>query len=184
MAWIAEIEPEKAEGDLKTLYDEVLKKRGKIANIYKVHSLFPKSLQAHLDLYMTLMFSPGKFSRRERELVAVTVSWKNKCAYCTLHHIEALSKYLKDPHLLQQIKENPMQAPLSPREKAMVSFAIALTENPSGMTEKDVESLKKIGLTDQEILHAVLIIAYFNFVNRIVLGLGVPYSEEEIRGYK
>ena len=74
MSWIKEIEVDEAEGELADLYAELIKARGKISNILKVHSLNPGAMQGHLDLYMTLMFGKSGLTRCEREAIAVVVS--------------------------------------------------------------------------------------------------------------
>lgn len=148
MAWIDEVEVGDAEGELETLYSELVAKRGKVANILKVHSLNPNAMGNHLDLYMTLMFGKSGLSRTEREAIAVVVSASNDCAYCVNHHAEKL------------------------------------TSAPSAMTESDLGELRAVGLSDRDLLDLTLIVGYFNFVNRIALGLGVEYSEQEMSGYR
>ena len=77
MSWIDEIEVGEADGRLQEMYAELVKKRGKVSNILKVHSLNPEALGNHLDLYMTLMFGKSGLSRLEREAIAVVVSAAN-----------------------------------------------------------------------------------------------------------
>ena len=96
MSWIQEIEVNEADGALEEVYAELKKKRGKISNILKVHSLNPAALGNHLDLYMTLMFGKSGLSRMEREAIAVVVSATNECEYCVNHHAESLRHYIDD----------------------------------------------------------------------------------------
>jgi len=72
----------------------------------------------------------------------------------------------------------------SEKTKAILRYAQKLTLHPDQMNESDVIILRNNGLTDEEILSVVLIINYFNFVNRVANGLGVDFSEEEMQGYK
>lgn len=81
MAWIKEIDVEQAEGKLKEVYNRILKRTDKVANILKVHSLNPEVLEAHLDLYERVMFGESNLSRGEREMIAVVVSSANACDY-------------------------------------------------------------------------------------------------------
>ena len=129
MSWIDEIDVDDAEGKLETIYAELVKKRGKVSNILKVHSLNPEALSDHLDIYMTLMFGPSGLSRLEREAIAVVVSATNE-------------------------------------------------------TESDLGELRAVELSDKDILDLSLITAYFNFVNRIALALGVDFSADEMHGYR
>ena len=73
---------------------------------------------------------------------------------------------------------------LEPRLSNIVRHAEKLTSAPSAMTESDLGELRAVGLTDKDILDLTLVVGYFNFVNRIALGLGVSFSAEEIGGYK
>ncbi|MBU0508352.1 carboxymuconolactone decarboxylase family protein [bacterium] len=81
MPYIQTIEPEEAEGNLADVYLEIARTRGRVANIYKLHSLDPDSLRAHRDMYFAAMFSEGGLSRLEREAIAVAVSVANDCHY-------------------------------------------------------------------------------------------------------
>lgn len=184
MSWISERDEAQAEGELREVYDELLKKRGKIANILKVHSLHPAALRAHLDLYMELMFGKSKLSRAEREAIGVVVSANNNCAYCVSHHAEALARYEKDNAKLNRIMSGERFEKLSDRSEKILNYAAKLTRNASEMTSEDVEELRNAGLGDDEILDVNLVTSYFNFVNRIALGLGVKFSDDEIAGYK
>jgi uncharacterized peroxidase-related enzyme len=73
---------------------------------------------------------------------------------------------------------------LEPRLGNIAIHAEKLTSAPSAMTESDLDPLRAEGLSDQDILDITLIVAYFSFVNRIALGLGVSYSAEELAGYR
>ncbi len=183
MSWIAEIEVTEAEGKLAEVYAELLEKRGKVANILQVHSLNPNAMASHLDLYMSIMFGKSGLSRAEREAIAVVVSATNDCEYCVNHHAEALRRYIKDDDVLQTLASADGLEVLEPRLGNIVIHAEKLTSAPSAMTESDLDPLRAEGLTDQDILDITLVVAYFNFVNRIALGLGVSYSAEELTGY-
>ena len=184
MSWIQEVEVEQADDKLKPIYDDLLKSRGKIANILKVHSLNPGALKAHLDLYMTIMFGKSGLSRKERECIAVVVSRADNCEYCVNHHAESLSRYIRDENLLEQIKQDYTQADIPGRLMAICNYAHKLTSQPGNQQQNDLEQLKIFDLSDKDLLDITLIVAYFNFVNRIALGLGVAFSSEELTGYK
>ncbi len=184
MSWIQEVEVEQADEKLKPIYDDLLKSRGKIANILKVHSLNPEALKAHLDLYMTIMFGKSGLSRRERECIAVVVSRADNCEYCVNHHAESLSRYIRDEQLLEQIKQDYSKAQIPERLMSICNYAHKLTTQPGMQLQKDLIQLKTLDLSDKDLLDITLIVAYFNFVNRIALGLGVAFSSEELTGYK
>lgn len=81
MAWIQTIDPDRAEGNLKQIYDEQQRQAGAVANILQIHSLAPEVLAAHLAVYRAAMHAPGELSRVQREMIAVAVSQANGCHY-------------------------------------------------------------------------------------------------------
>jgi len=182
MAWIEEIDVDAATGELKKIYDELIRQRGKLSNIMKVHSLNPVAMQEHLDLYMHLMFGKSGLSRADREAIAVAVSAANDCAYCVSHHAEALSRYEKDGAVSDMMKGLRFLN-LPDRSARILSYAVKLTYKPSEVGADDIGELRDVGLSDRDILDVNLVAAYFNFVNRIALGLGVSFSPEEVEGY-
>jgi len=184
MAWIKTVNRDKASGKTKKVYDRILKERGHLANIFIAQGLDPEALEHHLDLYEILMIDPGPLSREEREMIAVIVSAANRSAYGAIHHSEALEMVDKDPGVLYKLIKELTSKKESPREKALLSYAAKLTLAPKDVTGEDIRDLKDAGLTDEEILRANLIAGYFNFSNRVALGLGVELEDGEARTYK
>lgn len=183
MSWITVVPPDAAQGDLREVYRELERKRGKVANILQVHSLRPAAMQAHLDLYMDLMFASGGLSRRQREMIAVVVSRENRCDYCVTHHLEALSRYVDDATVLDAVSTDYRTIDLPEADRALLDYAAKLTRDPSSSSAADIAALRSAGIAEADILLANLVIAYFNFVNRIALGLGVASSAAEVAGY-
>lgn len=184
MAWVKTVGESEAEGELKDVYTRVKNERGRVSRIFEVQSLDPRSLSAHLDLYLSLMFGAGGLTRPEREMIAVAVSATNHCEYCVVHHSVALSRYVKDNRVLEGLRQGRVEDALSPREAGLVSYAVKLTQDPERVTREDIESLRRLGLSDREILQTAMIASYFNFVNRIANGLGVSLEEGGGTGYK
>ena len=81
MAYIGIIEPGKAEGGLKTVYDQADLRAGRVYNILKIMSRRPHALKASMELYTGTMFGPSELSRAQREMLAVVVSAANHCHY-------------------------------------------------------------------------------------------------------
>ena len=81
MAWIRTIPEPEAQGELADLYARVAPGNEPLDNVLAIHSLHPRSLGDHYELYRTLMYGQGPLSRRERELVALAVSAANDCHY-------------------------------------------------------------------------------------------------------
>ncbi len=184
MVWIKTAEPGRASGRTKKVYDRIMKERGHLANIFLAQGLDPDALESHLDLYVNLMIAPGPLAREEREMIAVVVSAANRSAYGAVHHSEALETVEKDQNALYKLLKEYTAKNESPRSKALLAYAAKLTLEPKAVTKEDIDDLKEAGLTDEEILRANLISSYFNFSNRVALGLGVELEEGKARTYK
>ena len=184
MAWIKAIPEDKATGDLKRTYEEVARARGKISNIMRAQSLNPNALRFFLGLYVSLMYGKSGLSRAEREMIATAISAHNRCDYCVSHHAEALRFYLKNGEQLGALKQGILPASVDERGKALVNYALKVSLQPGAVTKGDLENLRRVGISDSEILDLVLLTAYTNYVNRVAQGLGVEHDEQEARGYK
>lgn len=184
MAWIKIIDEEQASGELKAQYEDVRQRRGRISNVMKAHSLDPKAMRLHLDLYLHLMFGKSSLTRAQREMIAVVVSQTNNCRYCVTHHGEALLAHVHHQTLLESLKRDFASASITTKDKAMLQYAAKLTRSPGSVSESDVEEVRRAGFADEDILRINLIASYFNFANRIVSGLGIPLETAEERVYK
>ncbi len=173
-----------SEEELKSIYDQIIKSRGKLAEVHKIQSLNPKALMAHMELYMTVMFGKSPLKRYQREMMGVVVSVANHCRYCIQHHEQALLAYWKDPNKTHQLKGSRSGLNLSEADEALCRFAEKLTLNKNTDYSSHTENLKQAGFNDRAILDAVQVVAYFNFVNRLVLGLGVRSDKDETKGYR
>lgn len=184
MSRIQVIQPEEATGELKEIYEEMVQKRGKLSEVLKIQSLHPGSIRSHVNFYMDIMFSKTELNRAEKELIAVVVSVANGCIYCQTHHGAALNAYWKDEKRVEQLKTNYLSASLSHKELALCRFAIHLTKHPDEHEKIDhTIQIREAGVTDQAILDAALVTSYFNFVNRMVLSLGVQLEAHKGEGY-
>lgn len=185
MSRIEIIQPHEATGRLKEIYDDLENDRGQIAEVHKMQSLRPESIIKHMDLYMEIMFSRSELSRAQREMMAVVVSMVNNCPYCAAHHGSALHHYWKDEEKLQRLRADFRNTDLSESDKALCEYAEEVSLRPQNLNETDPTlPLKKRGFSDAAILDASLVVSYFNFVNRMVLSLGVELEDDEGKNYR
>lgn len=185
MSRIKVIEPSEAQGRLKEIYDQLTRQRGQIAEVHKVQSLRPESIVKHMELYMEIMFTKSELSRAQREMIAVVVSVANNCAYCASHHGSALDHYWKDEKKLKQLKIDYRELELSQRDRDLCKFAEEVTIRPQNLEKTDpTEILRNSRFNDAAILDAGLVVSYFNFVNRMVLSMGVELEQDEGANYK
>jgi uncharacterized peroxidase-related enzyme len=184
MARIRVIDQPEADGELAEIYQELTKSRGKLAEVHKIQSLNPQSIRDHMALYTTTMFARSPLPRAEREMIAVVVSATNGCRYCIAHHGEALLHFWKDPERVDRLaRDRTGLTGLSEREALLCRYAEAVTREPgSDRVGELVDALRKTELDDRAILDATLVVSYFNFVNRVVLAMGVEL-EQDAGGY-
>ncbi|MBN2776663.1 MAG: peroxidase-related enzyme [Bacteroidales bacterium] len=185
MAKIKTISYSDSTGRLREIYDDLIKTRGQLADVHIIQSLRPESIVKHMELYMEIMYSKSKLTRAEREMIAVICSISNNCEYCCKHHSAALSHYWKNEKKIRALLEDYKNADITPREMALCEFASSLTCNPATSLNTEYSTiLTSAGFDDNEILDATLVVAYFNFVNRIVISLNVNIEENNINSYK
>ncbi len=184
MPFIKVIEHDESSGDLKGIYDYLVGTRGKLAEVHKIQSLNPPTVLSHMNLYKDIMFGQSPLKRYQREMIGVIVSSANQCEYCIRHHREALNHYWKDETKIDLLLQQLDDPQLNETDKSLCEFARDVTHNPELASRIKIEKLRSHGLDDRAILDATLVVSYFNFVNRIVLTLGLEISESEISGYK
>ena len=185
MAWIKTISFEQATGKLKQIYKRVAGPNGKIDNILASHSLRPHTLEGHMRLYKNVLHhNANQLPKSQLEALGVFVSMLNQCDYCVEHHYQGFRRLIDDDLRAEKIL-NAMQAGdlglvFDDNEACLFDYAKKLTLNPSSVSRSDVEKMNSAGFDDGDILEANQVIAYFNYANRTVLGLGVELEEGDI----
>lgn len=178
MAWIETISPEEATGELRETYSRISGARGLVAEVHQVQSLNPRAMKAHFELYKSVVFSRSSLSRAAREAIAVVVSAVNGCPYCMAHHGEALQRLGESPATVEALAAGEIPDTLSARRAALLSWARAAARAPGERGQQDLEGLREHGFDERALLDATLTVAYFSFVNRLVLLLGVGLEDD------
>jgi uncharacterized peroxidase-related enzyme len=158
--------------DVKELWAKPLEKLGFVPNVLRVYAIRPRHLQLWNEFYDELMRGESGLTKSQREMIAVVVSTANRCHYCIVSHSAALRKLTGDPLLVEQLQTNHAYAGVDAKERAMLDFAVKLTERSSACTEADVDALRNAGWADEEIMDIAEVTAMFNFTNRLASGLG------------
>ena len=164
--------------EVKELWALPLEKLGFVPNVLRVFALRPKHLLGWWAYYDELLRGESGLTKAQREMIAVVVSVANRCHYCIVSHTAALRKLTKDPDLVDRLATGYKYADLDPRDRAMLDFAVKLTEASDRCTDEDVQALRDAGWKDEEIMDIAQVAAMFNFTNRLASGLGwVPNRE-------
>ena len=187
MAWIKTVKYGDSTGKLRKLYDRVKGPDDNVDNIMMIHSLRPHTLEGHMVMYKNVLHhSSNSLEKWFLELIGIWVSELNRCDYCVKHHFTGLKRLLQDESraikLMNHLSEKNINCmPLQNYEKLALEYAQLLTENPAKVTREIVKSLYEVGFSDGQILEINQVVAYFNYANRTVVGLGCN-TEGDILG--
>jgi len=153
--------------DIRTRILEVQEKSGFIPNVFLTLAHRPDEFRAFFAYHDALMEKPGNLSKAEREMIVVATSSLNQCQYCVIAHGAILRIRAKDPLIADQIATNYRKANVTDRQKAMLDFAILVSQNAHVVGEPDFETLKQHGFSDDDIWDIAAISAFFGMSNRL-----------------
>ena len=153
--------------EMKAYFAKCQEKLGFVPNVLKAYAFDMAKLSAFVALYNDLMLAPSGLSKLEREMIAVAVSSHNRCYYCLVAHGAAVRQLSGDPVLGELMVMNYRAAPLSPRQRAMLDFAVKLTAEPWKVEDEDRARLREVGFSDRDIWDVSAVAAFFNMSNRV-----------------
>lgn len=139
----------------------------------------PETAKPLNELVEVLLQGPSPLSKGERELIATYVSSLNRCRYCATIHGAIAKAHLDDGEVVAQVKEDPREAPISDKLKALMAIAERVQAGGRSVTEELVAAARAEGATDVEIHDTVLIAAAFCMYNRYVDGLATWAPEDD-----
>jgi uncharacterized peroxidase-related enzyme len=178
--WIAHVPYAESQGRLRMLYDRIKGPGDNVDNIMLAHSLRPHTMEGHMTIYKyVLHHSSNNTPKWFLETIGVYVSLLNGCEYCVEHHFAGLQRLLGDSARGQQIRRSleggTFGSVLTGQEVTALHYAAALTQTPQDavLLKKLVDDMRASGLDDGCILEINQVVAYFNYANRTVQGLGV-----------
>jgi uncharacterized peroxidase-related enzyme len=161
------LQPEKLSPEMAAYFAKCEEKLGFVPNVLKAYTFDTAKLSAFVAMYNDLMLAPSGLSKLEREMIAVAVSAHNRCYYCLVAHGAAVRQLAGDPVLGELMAMNYRTARLSPRERAMLDFAVKLTAEPWLIEEEDRDALRRLGFTDRDIWDIAAVAGFFNMSNRV-----------------
>ena len=160
-------DPGTLDDDLKTIWAKCVEKLGFVPNVFATYSLKPQRLRHFMQMYNDIMLAPSGLSKLEREMIAVVVSSANRCYYCLVAHGAAVRQLSGDPELGEMMALNYRVAKLTPRQRAMLDFAWAMTTTPYLIGDADRATLRTHGLSNEDLFDLAETTAFFNLSNRM-----------------
>ncbi len=185
MSWINTISYQNAKGKLKSIYARVAGPNNKVDNILLAHSLRPHTLEGHMQLYKNVLHhSANQLDKHWLEAIGVYVSMINHCSYCVDHHYQGYKRLLNDDTAAEKMytamKNDNLNAVFNPKYLCLFRYAKKLTLTPRLIEPSDLEDIRNCDFDDGIILEINQVIAYFNYANRTVLGLGVSIENNNV----
>ena len=153
--------------DLRQRILAVQGKSGFIPNVFLALAHRPDEFRAFFAYHDVLMDKPGGLSKAEREMIVVATSAANGCQYCVVAHGAILRIRARDPLLADQVAINYRKADITPRQKAMLAFAMKLSGDSASVSDADLAVLTEHGFSQEDIWDIGAITAFFALSNRM-----------------
>ena len=165
-------------GDLRERILAVQEKAGFVPNVFLKLARRPAEFRAFFAYHDALMDRPGGLSKGERELIVVATSAAADCLYCVVAHGALLRIFEKQPTLADSVAINWRKADLSPRQRAIVEFALKVSLDSAEIGAADFALLQPHGLSDEDAWDIASIAGFFALSNRLANALGIAPNPE------
>jgi uncharacterized peroxidase-related enzyme len=170
--------------DLRARMLAVQEKTGFIPNVFLALAHRPDELRAFMAYHDALMLRDASgLTKAEREMIVVATSGLNQCLYCVVAHGAILRIYAKDPVIADQLATNWRKADITPRQRAMLAFAVKVSREAESITEADYHALRSHGWTEDDAWDIAAIAAFFAMSNRMANAIAMrPNAEFHLMG--
>jgi uncharacterized peroxidase-related enzyme len=158
---------DKLPDDIRTRILAVQEKSGFVPNVFLTLAYRPDEFRAFFAYHDALMEKDGGLTKAEREMIVVATSAANQCQYCVIAHGAILRIRAKNPLVADQIAVNYRKADITPRQRAMLDFAIKVATEANMISEEDFAAVASHGFSDDDIWDITAIAAFFALSNRL-----------------
>ena len=164
--------------DIRARILEVQEKAGFVPNVFVTLAHRPDEFRAFFAYHDALMLKEGGLSKAEREMIVVATSGANDCLYCIVAHGAILRIYAKNPRVADQVAVNYRKADVTPRQKAMLAFAVKVALRSVEIDDDDFAALRAHGFSDEDIWDIGAIAAFFALSNRMANLIAMRPNDE------
>lgn len=165
--------------DLRQRILDVQEKAGFVPNVFLALAHRPAEMRAFLAYHDALLLKEGgNLTKGEREMIIVATSGANRCLYCVVAHGAILRVYEKKPLIADQVATNHRKADITPRQRAMLDFAMKICLQADEIEEADYAALRAHGFTDEDAWDIGAITAFFGLSNRMANLIGLRPNDE------
>ena len=156
----------------------VQEKAGFVPNVFLALAHRPDEFRAFFAYHDALMEKAGPLTKAEREMIVVATSGANECQYCVVAHGAILRIRAKNPLVADQVAVNYRKADITPRQRAMLDFAMKVSRRAQEIGDSDFEPLRAHGFSDEDIWDIAAISAFFALSNRMANFLNMRPNDE------
>jgi uncharacterized peroxidase-related enzyme len=153
--------------DIRAKIIAVQEKAGFVPNVFLTLAHRPAEFRAFFAYHDALMEKDEGLSKAEREMIVVATSGANSCLYCVVAHGAILRIRTKNPRVADQLATNYRKAEITPRQRAMLDFAMKVSVNSAEVGDDDIAALKAHGFDDEAVWDIGAITAFFGMSNRL-----------------
>ena len=164
--------------DIRTRIEAVAEKSGFIPNVFLALAHRPDEFRAFMAYHDALMDKPGGLSKADREMIVVATSATNQCQYCVMAHGAILRIRAKNPLIADQVAVNYRKADITPKQRAMLDFAIKVAGGAAGVGDEDFKALDAHGFSQEDAWDIAAIAAFFALSNRMANVTGMRPNDE------
>lgn len=164
--------------DIRERLLAVEQKAGFIPNVMRVLARRPAEFRAFMAYHDALMEGDSGLTKAEREMIVVATSGANHCQYCVVAHGAILRIRAKNPLIADQIATNYRQADITPRQRAILDYAMKVSRQSSEVTQADRDIAKEAGLSDEDLWDIASISAFFAMSNRLASATEMRPNDE------
>jgi uncharacterized peroxidase-related enzyme len=165
--------------DMRTRILEVQDKAGFVPNVFLALAHRPAEWRAFMAYHDALLLKEtGSLTKGEREMIIVATSAHNQCLYCVVAHGAILRVYEKKPLIADQVAVNHRKADISPRQRAMLDFAMKVCTESHAVEDADIAALRPHGFDEEDAWDIAAITAFFGLSNRMANLTGMRPNDE------
>ncbi|MBP6305673.1 MAG: peroxidase-related enzyme [Giesbergeria sp.] len=165
--------------DIRASILQVQEKAGFIPNVFLAFARRPAEWRAFFAYHDALMLkTEGSLTKGEREMIVTATSAANQCLYCVVAHGAILRIYEKKPFVADQVAVNYRKADITPRQRAMLDFAMKVSHNAQAIDDADFATLQAHGFDDEDAWDIAAITAFFGLSNRMANFAGMQPNPE------
>ena len=173
-----DLAPGELSPEMQAYFAKCDEKIGFVPNVLAAYAHDNAKLEAFAAMYNDLMLAPSGLSKLEREMIAVVVSSQNRCYYCLTAHGAAVRQLSGDPVLGEKMVMNYRAADLSARHRAMLDFAVLLTDAPWSIEEDDRAALREAGFSERDLWDIGAVASFYNMSNRMASAVDMRPNPE------